>query len=71
MNNRQFYVRLVLFVVVAFFVMWATVKWTSEKECYEHWKDAGIKSEHRAWAGCMVELKPGVWVPDKNYRVTW
>lgn len=40
----------------------------SRFECHQLWRDSGMRHRFDWWAGCMVEPRPGKWIPAKNYR---
>lgn len=36
--------------------------------CGEQWKESGMRSRYGLWTGCMVEARPGQWLPAENLR---
>jgi hypothetical protein len=36
--------------------------------CWGGWRNSGMGSKWRPLSGCLVEVKPGQWVPEKAVR---
>ena len=43
------------------------VLWESTT-CESRWARAGFQARYGITTGCLVETKPGLWIPEKNYR---
>lgn len=57
--------------VITIFVVLVTAlvgtgMWIERACCQDVWRDSGMRS--RFMHECMVETKPGHWIPAKNYR---
>lgn len=38
------------------------------RKCDQQWQNSGMRSEYNLFSGCMLENRPGVWIPSQNYR---
>ena len=36
--------------------------------CWGHWYGSGMGRKYRPISGCLVEVKPGQWMPEKSVR---
>lgn len=40
----------------------------AEVECTGSWEESGLHYKFKAFGGCLVETKPGIWIPSKSLR---
>jgi hypothetical protein len=36
--------------------------------CKQKWEKSGFRSTYYLISGCLIETRPGQWIPEKNYR---
>lgn len=41
---------------------------TGNWKCDNRWGESGMAHKYTYTAGCMVEHKPGSWIPEAHYR---
>ena len=39
-----------------------------EASCEKKWAASGMRSSFSVLGGCQLEVKDGIWLPEKNYR---
>lgn len=37
--------------------------------CKDRWNGSGVESRYVLGRGCLVQIKQGLWVPEKNARI--
>ena len=42
--------------------------WANSISCASQWQDSGMKSRFELFAGCMIQLPTGEWIPASAYR---
>lgn len=40
------------------------------KSCRERWAASGMQARAEGAAGCRVEVKPGIWIPERNVKIS-
>lgn len=55
-------------VAAVIFFVCVVCYFLSDLNCQKSWKLSGFKSDYALFQGCVVEVKPGVWIPAKNVR---
>jgi len=46
----------------------ATENTVSRYDCNRSWRNSGMRHRFDWWTGCMIEPKPGKWIPADRYR---
>ena len=71
MSNRisHDFLEIVAVLMIFFGMVFATFFVTSGYGCESQAKKMGVNHDWGFFQGCMIEPKPGQWVPLKNYRV--
>lgn len=54
--------------VIIFVVVVAIMLVLSSMKCDNQWKLSGLRSDWAPIQGCLVEVRPGIWVPDERVR---
>lgn len=61
-----------LFMFIGFILIMSSifylVNMVKEYQCYSTWKLSNFKTSYSFFTGCLIEAKPNVWIPSKNYR---
>ena len=55
--------------VALFVAIWGVSFYLAAASCASQAEKMGFRHDWGAMQGCMIEPKPGQWVPLKNYRV--
>jgi hypothetical protein len=55
----------ILFMAVAILVASYGI---SKASCEASWRESGMRTKYGWPEGCLVEAKPGKWIPEERYR---
>lgn len=66
-KNQRGSVELIASLLV-FVVVVAIAMVLSSMKCDSRWKLSSLRSDWAPIQGCLVEVRPGIWVPDERVR---
>lgn len=70
MDSHKFADTFITVSVIGFVVaVFASGYWASANSCANQANMMGMRHDFGLFQGCMIEHKPGKWIPLKNYRV--
>ena len=58
---------IVLIISALYFLFFHLFPTWAEAGCDQAWGRSGLDSQWKTFTGCMIEAKPGVWIPEDNY----
>jgi hypothetical protein len=68
LKRKDIKMKLAILISILFgFVLWGAHK-ADEISCKSKWEQSGMNVKYGFYTGCIIEVKPNVWIPAVYYR---